>query len=208
MARVTQQHFDARREAILSAAARLFARKGITTATVADIAAEADLSAGAIYRYFESKDELMRAVFDEAVHRNQQMFETEAETASSPFTALKNIGRRLWIEIDDRDFLICEVQMALTAARDPEDFGTELARSRKITRQLLEDMIRAAQKSGEVDPEIDPSAMALVLQAATGGIQMLKIEDAEEIDTAAAFDLMVRMVSGLQRGQANSSERD
>jgi TetR/AcrR family transcriptional regulator, transcriptional repressor of aconitase len=198
MARVTQQHVDARRESILDSAARLFARKGLNSATMADIAAEADLSAGAIYRYFSSKEELMRAVFDEAVERNRQMFQDEAESASSPFVALERIGRRIWIELDDRDALICEVQMALSAARDPEDFGMDLSRNRKVIRELLEGMVRAAQESGEIDPDIDPSALALLLQAATGGIQMLKLDDEENIDVEAAFDLMVCMVTGLR----------
>jgi TetR/AcrR family transcriptional regulator, transcriptional repressor of aconitase len=198
MARVTQEHVDARRVSILDAAARLFARKGLNSATMADIAAEANLSAGAIYRYFGSKEELMRAVFDEAVERNQQMFHDEAESASSPFVALERIGRRIWIELDDRDVLICEVQMALTAARDPDDFGMDLSRNRKVIRELLEGMVRAAQEAGEIDPDIDPSALAVLLQAATGGIQMLKLNDEENIDVEAAFDLMVRMVTGLR----------
>jgi TetR/AcrR family transcriptional regulator, transcriptional repressor of aconitase len=198
MARVTQEHVDARRVSILDAAARLFARKGLNSATMADIAAEANLSAGAIYRYFGSKEELMRAVFDEAVERNQQMFHDEAESASSPFVALERIGRRIWMELDDRDVLICEVQMALTAARDPDDFGMDLSRNRKVIRELLEGMVRAAQEAGEIDPDIDPSALAVLLQAATGGIQMLKLNDEENIDVEAAFDLMVRMVTGLR----------
>jgi TetR/AcrR family transcriptional regulator, transcriptional repressor of aconitase len=207
MARVTQQHVDARREAILEAAAGLFARKGISSATMAEIAAEADLSAGAIYRYFSSKDELLRAVFDEAVDRNQQLFRAEAESAPTPFAALERIGRRIWIEQDDRDDLICEVQMALAAAREPDDFGLDLSRNRQAIRDLLEEMVRASQDSGEIDPNINPSTLALLLQAATGGIQKLKLEDGENIDVEAAFDLLVRMVTGLGTNPTLSNER-
>ncbi len=174
--RVTHQYVAARREAILDAAARLFARKGITSATMADIAAEADLSAGAIYRYFASKNELLRAVFDEAVTRNQQLFREEALAAPSPLEALKRVGRRVWVELDDRDALICDIQMALTAAREPYDFGIELSRNRESIRQLLEELIRAAQDAGEIDRSIDASALAFLLQATTSGVQMLKLD--------------------------------
>ena len=207
MARVTQQHVDARRESILDAAARLFARKGVNSATMSDIAAEAGLSAGAIYRYFGSKDELLRAVFDEAVERNERLFREESESAPSPLTALQNIGRRIWVEHDDRDSLICEVQMALSAARDPEDFGLDLSRNRQAIRELLKSMIEASQASGEIDPDIDATALALILQAATGGIQTLKLEDGDSIDIEAAFDLMVQMVIGLRASSSPAHER-
>ncbi len=207
MARVTQQHVDARRESILDAAARLFARKGVNSATMSDIAAEAGLSAGAIYRYFGSKDDLLRAVFDEAVERNERLFREESESAPSPLTALQNIGRRIWVEHDDRDSLICEVQMALSAARDPDDFGLDLSRNRQVIRELLKSMIEAAQASGEIDPYIDATALALILQAASGGIQTLKLEDGDSIDIQSAFDLMVQMVSGLRASSSAAHER-
>lgn len=206
MARVTQQHVDARRESILDSAAQLFARKGFSTTTMADIAADADLSAGAIYRYFSSKDELMRAVFDDAVERNQQMFQSAAEDASSPFEALVKIGRRNWIDFDDRDDLICQIQMALTAARDPEDFGLELSEIRRVVRGMLEQMIRAAQESGEISPDVDPATLALVLQAATGGIQMLKLEETEPLDVESGFELLVRMVASLSSDISRSHD--
>jgi AcrR family transcriptional regulator len=197
MTKVTQQHVDARRESILEAAARLFARRGLNGATMADIAAEADLSAGALYRYFSSKDDLMRAVFDEAVIRNQQMFQEALEHSGSPFAALQQVGRSVWIDLQDRDDLICEVQMALSAARDPDDFGADLSRTRRATRQQLETLIRASQQAGEIDPGVDATALAIVLHAATSGIQMLKIDSEDDLDVTGAFELMVRMVQGL-----------
>jgi AcrR family transcriptional regulator len=46
------------------AACRIFSRKGVESATMAEIAAEAGLSPGAIYRYFESNDVLARGCLD------------------------------------------------------------------------------------------------------------------------------------------------
>ncbi|MEX2426483.1 MAG: TetR/AcrR family transcriptional regulator [Thermomicrobiaceae bacterium] len=207
MARVTQQHVDARREAILAAAARLFARKGLSSATMADIASEADLSAGAIYRYFDGKDELTRAVFDEAIARNQRMFDEAAENATTPFDALQRIGRQVWIELEDRDAMICDIQMAVMAAQYPEEIGPDVAQTSQSVRRLLEGMIQAAQHSGEIDPEIDSGDLALLLQAATSGIQMLKLTDPNDLDAESAFKLMVRMVQGLRTPTPESQER-
>src|SRR6266487_3150121 len=55
---------EARRQHILRAALRCFARRGYHTTTIDDIAAEAGVSKGAPYVYFQSKEALFRALYD------------------------------------------------------------------------------------------------------------------------------------------------
>lgn len=56
-----------KREAILSAATKVFAGKGYFNAKVADIAAEAGIADGTVYLYFKSKDEILHSIFDRAM---------------------------------------------------------------------------------------------------------------------------------------------
>ncbi|MFF5030248.1 TetR/AcrR family transcriptional regulator [Streptomyces collinus] len=65
MPKVTQQHMDARREQILGAARRCFLRDGFHSTSMQDLFAESGLSAGAVYRYFTSKDEMILAIAEE-----------------------------------------------------------------------------------------------------------------------------------------------
>jgi len=51
-----------RRNAIIDAAERVFFKEGIDSASMDKVAQEAELSKGAIYLYFKSKDELYRAI--------------------------------------------------------------------------------------------------------------------------------------------------
>lgn len=197
MARVTQQHVDARRDAILRSAARLFARKGISGATMQEIANEADLSAGAIYRYYSSKEELLRAVFEDATTRNEQLFQDIAEKATSPLDALAQIGRWVWVEQDDRDDLVCQIQMALKAAQDPEDLGVDLTQTREAMRGMLEALIRQAQNAGEIDRGVDARHLAVILQTTTMGVQMMKLDHPTGLDVESIFELFVQMVGGL-----------
>jgi AcrR family transcriptional regulator len=67
MPRVSQAHLDARRRQILDAARRCFVRNGFHATSMQDVLAEAGLSAGAVYRYFRSKDEIIVAIAREAV---------------------------------------------------------------------------------------------------------------------------------------------
>lgn len=58
---------EQRRAAIVAAAARVFARKGLAGTKIADIAAEADMSIGLIYRYFSGKDEVFALLVEQTM---------------------------------------------------------------------------------------------------------------------------------------------
>ncbi|GGJ33922.1 TetR/AcrR family transcriptional regulator [Paenarthrobacter histidinolovorans] len=69
MPKVTEEHRGAMRERIQRAALACVAEKGFSSVSMGDIIAEAGLSAGAVYVYYRSKEELMvdtgRLVFHE-----------------------------------------------------------------------------------------------------------------------------------------------
>src|SRR3982751_5558410 len=56
-----------KREAVLRAAIKVFARKGYFNSKVADIAGEAGIADGTVYLYFKSKDEILHSIFDRAM---------------------------------------------------------------------------------------------------------------------------------------------
>lgn len=73
MARQTRSNGSARaavtdkREAILRAAIKVFARNGYFNSKVSDIAGEAGIADGTVYLYFKSKEEVLHSVFDRAM---------------------------------------------------------------------------------------------------------------------------------------------
>jgi AcrR family transcriptional regulator len=58
---------DIRRNNLLDAASRIFARQGYDAASVEDIAFEAGIGKPTVYRYFPSKEALFEAVFGQAL---------------------------------------------------------------------------------------------------------------------------------------------
>ena len=62
MARPQSPDYDKRREAILAAAARLYARHGFDGASVADLAKACKSSKSLIYHYFPSKEDILGEV--------------------------------------------------------------------------------------------------------------------------------------------------
>lgn len=66
-----------RREQILSAATRAFGRAGYTATNLDDVAAEAGITRVILYRHFDSKADMYRAVLDRACHRLAQKVGTD-----------------------------------------------------------------------------------------------------------------------------------
>jgi TetR/AcrR family fatty acid metabolism transcriptional regulator len=68
-----------KREAILRAATRVFARNGYFSSKVADIARAADVADGTVYLYFKSKEEILHSIFDqnmaEAIEAGRKLIE-------------------------------------------------------------------------------------------------------------------------------------
>ena len=80
MPRVSDAHKEARRAQIVDAAIRCFHRNGFHPTTMDDIVRESGLSAGAVYTYFRSKDDL---IVEAGSHRLDDIQATIAALASA-----------------------------------------------------------------------------------------------------------------------------
>jgi AcrR family transcriptional regulator len=67
MPRVSEEHLERRRAQILNAARTCFVRKGFHETSMQDIFTESGMSAGAVYRYFKSKTEIIQALASDAI---------------------------------------------------------------------------------------------------------------------------------------------
>ena len=76
---MSEEYLEQRRRQILQAAQRCFARNGFDQTTLQDIFRESGLSAGAVYRYFKSKDDLVQAIASE-------LYEHLAASIEAPLT--------------------------------------------------------------------------------------------------------------------------
>jgi TetR/AcrR family transcriptional regulator, fatty acid metabolism regulator protein len=82
-----------KREAILRAATKVFARNGYFNSKVADVARGAGVADGTVYLYFKSKEEILRSIFDRGV--GEAIAEARARLAalSDPRDKLREIAR-------------------------------------------------------------------------------------------------------------------
>src|SRR5882757_6875505 len=119
MSRVSQAHLDARRRHILDAARRCFVRNGFHATSMADLLAEAEMSAGGLYRYFNSKDDIVTAIAADALHGVTGTL--EQITSAQTLPPLEELVRRLAGEgsplCPDLDAVRLLVQIWAEAAR-------------------------------------------------------------------------------------------
>jgi AcrR family transcriptional regulator len=92
MPRLKPERKAERRAQIVAAARTCFARLGFHNATLQDVFAEAGLSAGCVYNYFRSKDQLMLAIAEER-HEEERRMIAEASEMDDPVAALRQIAR-------------------------------------------------------------------------------------------------------------------
>ncbi len=66
---------EARREAILEAASRVFSRKSYYEATIDEIAAEAELAKGTLYNYYRDKQDIFLSLLERGLDQFQQILD-------------------------------------------------------------------------------------------------------------------------------------
>ena len=180
------------RERLLRAAADMFAERGYDGTRVADIAAAAGLSNGALYAHFASKAELLVGAL--RAHGRRLLADLFATDPSRSVTdLLLVVGRRLPRRRNSRGYLIVE---ALVAARRDQDVARPMRDYMDERADWMAGLMRVAQADGELDPALSPDALAhFCLLLAMGSA--LITPDLHEVGEAEWADLLTRLVTAL-----------
>ena len=156
MGRIAGVTAEQTRQRLLSAAADVFAERGYDGTRVADIAAAAGVSNGALYAHFGSKAGLLVAAL--RTHGRRLLEEAFAADPDRSVTGLLlEIGRWLPRRRDLRGYLLVE---ALVAARRDQDVAQPMRDYVGERGDWLASLVRVAQAGGELDPALSPNAMA------------------------------------------------
>jgi AcrR family transcriptional regulator len=97
MARTRAATFDQQRDAMLAAAARLFAERGYPAASIADLAAQCGVSKALLYHYYRDKEHLLFDIAERYVDRLVQLTAEVAAQPHSPEQALRRLIERFMV---------------------------------------------------------------------------------------------------------------
>ena len=143
---------ESRREELVAAAVRAFARNGYHGCRISDIAEEAGVSHGLVYHYFSSKEEILETIFRENWGVVAVAIGQIAETDGSAIDEVRKIVS-LMLHSWRRDPEVVRV-LVREIARSPqlqERIGDFAPGFEALTR-----IIERGQRTGEIDPALDP----------------------------------------------------
>jgi TetR/AcrR family transcriptional regulator, repressor for uid operon len=145
---------EARRNQVLDAAAECFRRKGFHGASMAEISKLAGMSAGHIYNYFASKDEIIFGIVD---RNTQDILQRMQDVASGGLDAYDALMERLPTTIEentDLEHVALMLEVSSEAARDPS-VRERLHAADKMLSARLEELLSSSQKiaSFQADPQ-------------------------------------------------------
>jgi AcrR family transcriptional regulator len=179
------------RERLLRAAATVFAERGYDGTRVADIAAAAGVSNGALYAHFNSKAELLVQAL--RTHGRRQLADLFAADPDRAITELLLVIGRSLPHRRDGGGLIVE---GLAAARRDEDVAQPMRDYMGERADWLAGLMRIAQAGGELDTALSPDALAhFCLLLAMGSA--LVSPDMHAVDDGEWMALLRRVVTGL-----------
>jgi AcrR family transcriptional regulator len=188
---VSEAEKEQRRDQILAAAKKVFAKKGFSSATIGDIASVARVSYGSVYWYFDSKDALFHELMD------------------AQAVALRTaVAQRLALVPGDGSFF--RTAVAATFEFFEQDramvrllFRDSLSLGGKFERHLggiyerfiddIEATIVAAQQRGDLI-EAPPRMVAFSVAALIGQIALRRLTTDDGLDAAVVADFVVTLV--------------
>ncbi len=153
-----------RKTNIIRAAMQVFAQKGYAATRIIDVAVAAGMGKGTIYEYFDSKEDLFYAVFQQVMQESNApvaaALAAEHDTVSEKLHAVTDSLITVWLEKIELYSLTMEFWSATTTHIGRERFRTTFQTGYQMFRQEMAALITEGVRTGEFLPDCRPNEMA------------------------------------------------
>lgn len=193
MPKLTPATQAARRSHILDAAELCFARAGFHRTTMQDICKQAGVSAGALYVYFASKEDLIAGIAE----RDRAKLAGElAELAKAPdlTTALGRLGEHYAVEEPLHKRLMC-IEIGIESTRS-EAVGRIFRSVDGFVLDSFEQLFQRAAAEGRIQPELDARTLARIVAVLGDGLFWRRAID-PDFDVKAMIPTITAIVGSL-----------
>jgi AcrR family transcriptional regulator len=166
MPKISEEKRQARRDQILAASWRCFSRRGVHSTSMEDIIREANLSFGAVYLYYKSKDELILAAFSAAFEEMRALLVpilTREEAYPLP-VLVRKITKIINLHAQ-RDKLNFGVAFLMGWGEAPFNPKVKelIGGGQELYREALTAIVRKWQERGDIPAEAKPGDVARVM---------------------------------------------
>ena len=179
------KHEEKRRE-ILSAAERCFVRDGLQGASISSICTEAGISAGHLYHYFSSKEEIVSAMVEVRLEEAAARFVQQADRVD----VLDGLLAEIEVTRSGQPALLLE---AIAEANRNPVMAKALQSHTKGVHSLLADLLEKGQAAGAIDPALDRHMTASLIISIIDGSKTLCLRD-PKLDVTEATKALRTMV--------------
>lgn len=158
---------DRTRQTILDAAAKLFREQGYKATTQRQIASQADIKAGSIYYYFESKDQILDEVLERGIRVVHESVENAVNALPADASGRQRIetavATHLHTVLRYNDYASANIQNIRHVSQEARNRNRAL---RRAYAAYWTAMFEQAKQSGEIGEHVDLSIARLFLLGA------------------------------------------
>lgn len=183
----------ARREHILDAAERCFAKSGFHRCTMQDICKAAEVSPGALYVYFSSKEALIAGIAE----RNRADFAarfSELADSGDLVEALRGVAEHYFVDEPVHKQLMC-LEIGMESTRNPQ--VGEIYRSvDEFCRTSFEALFERMKAEGRISPQLDIASLSRVFEIIGDGLFWRRATD-PDFDAERTIPAVMHTVQSL-----------
>jgi TetR/AcrR family fatty acid metabolism transcriptional regulator len=187
-----------KRERILRAAIKVFARSGFYSTRVNEIAKAAGVADGTIYLYFKNKEHVLISIFEDRISEGLATLSREVAEADGFEAKLRCvIDLQLGLFASERDF----AEVITVNLRQSSTLLKQYARP--LFAQylgLIASIVQEGQESGEVREELNPQLVARSIWGALDGLALTWALSGEDKATPERLQRDAAQVSNLLLG--------
>lgn len=150
-----------KRQKIIRAATKVFARHGFYHSKVSEIAREADVADGTIYLYFKNKDDLLISIFEESMDQFLTLTRSEIGKETDALAKLRRFVHLHMTMMEKNPRLAEVIQVEL---RQSSKFLKEYKNVKFLEYlQVVAEVIAEGQREGVIHKEVSPAVFKRML---------------------------------------------
>jgi len=191
MPKLSKEKKSDRKRQIMQAALICTARKGFHQTSMRDICREANLSMGAVYNYYKSKEEILAAITREGQKDKKDFLDRlkECKSAKESFEGLFKLFFNIYKSASFRTYGSIDLETYCEATRN-NLVRTIMQEEFKTLSEPLINLIRYWQRKNEIRKDIDPNYLANLIISLSIGIKVHLLLQPEL--TADGFEEIIR----------------
>lgn len=186
------------------ASAQLFAKHGFHATGMRQICQAVQLSPGALYRYFASKEAIIAGLIAWDRQRTTDWF-NELPLDKGLMACLEKIKDLSGADFEDEGFFAMWSEITAEAARNPS-VREHLAAHYAYVEKLLANLIRNAVKAGDIRPDVIPEQAAVNIMSGYEGL-MVRRSVLENFDFEQASTQLLSFIADALGSRRPTSER-